>query len=130
MNWSVGNGLRRFGGGDANDLIGGGRGAYVAQGPLVAGRPGEERALVHARSDAADSDLNLAVFDDDELVVCINDIAGCLLTYVESGDVTFKSKEGEGGRVDADDAGTRGRGCGGQTVAVHNGGGKFARDRL
>jgi hypothetical protein len=124
---SVTDALRRFGRSDANDLIRFRRGAYVAQGALVVRSLIEERAFVHTRGNAVDGNLNLAGFDDDDLVVCIDGIGGCL-ACIEARDVTFKSEEGEGVCVDADDAGTCGRGSGGKAVAVQSRGGKFVRD--
>src|ERR1700722_4817298 len=124
----VGGGLWRFGGGDAKDLVRGRHGAYVAHRALDVGSPVEGGACIHARGDAVDGYLDLSGFDDDDLIVWVDDIGGALLAWVESSDVAFEGDEGGGGRADAGDARAGGRGCGWQAVAVDDGRGKFAGD--
>src|ERR1017187_4080021 len=117
-----------FGGGDADDLVGGGGGAEVAQRAFVVGGPEQDGAGVHAGGDAVDLDLDRAGLDEDKLVVVVDHVGGAALTGVEGGDVAFEREEGEGGRAEDADARAGGRGGLRERVAVDDGGGELAGD--
>ncbi len=120
--------LGGLGGGDADDLVGGGSGAEVVERALVVGGPEQDRARGHAGGDAVDGDLDRAGLDEDELVVVVDHFGGGALAGVESGDVAFEREEGERGR--AEDADARAGGCGRlrEGAGVDDGGGELAGD--